>query len=231
MENESDFFLQFPTVNSLTREFGEPTEKTARRILELHRRHASGVCAVTTKAIKTHATEMLRGGVPPSALVRIVAGGTKQSTNWWEFVKRVGDTLEKGLVTTFRSAPPEKEAQLNDAIQAILDSFDAEFVREFPMFKWGVVGTKPDFATEDDSIFIESKLLKESNRIVAISDLLVADREKYLTKAKHILFLVYQTGRIISDDEAFCSAIERGEDAAVRLIIGTFRDKKHKRNS
>ncbi len=110
---------------------------------------------------------------------------------------------------------------MNDAIQAILDSFEERFVREFPMFKWGVVGTKPDFSTEDESIFIESKLLKESNRIVAVTDLLVADREKYLSRAKHILFVVYELGRLIVDDDAFCAAIERGEQAAVRLIIGT----------
>ena len=220
MPGDSDFFIRFPIVNALTREFDEPADQIARKILDLHRRHASAVCAITTKAIEEHAVEMLRGIVPPSSLVRIVAGGTKQSTNWRQFVKHVGDTLEKGLVTTFQSTPPDKEAQVNDAIQAILASFDAQFVREFPMFKWGVVGTKPDFATDDDSIFIESKLLKDSSRIVAITDLLVADREKYLTKAKHLLFVVYQTGRIIIDGDVFCSAIERGEEVAVRLVIG-----------
>src|SRR6266853_162377 len=63
------------------------------------------------------------------------AGGTKQPTNWRQFVKRVGDTLEKGLVTAFQSTPPQKELQVNDAIEAILGSFDDQFVREFPMFK------------------------------------------------------------------------------------------------
>ncbi len=53
-----------------------------------------------------------------------------------------------------------------------------------------------------------------------MSDALVADREQYLTKAKHILFVVYELGRIIIDKEAFCSAIERHEEAAVRLVIG-----------
>lgn len=223
MQNDSNFFVRFPVVNSLTREFAEPAEQIAKRLLDLHRRHAREVCVATADAIKIYAPQMLRGTVPSSALVRIIAGGAKQSTDWKQFVKRVGDVLERGLVTTFQSAPPLKEAQVNDAIQAILGSFDEQFVREFPMFKWGVVGTKPDFSTEDDSIFIESKLLKDSSRIVGVTDLLVADREKYLAKAKHVLFIVYEVGRIIIDADAFCSAIEREEQAAVRLIIGAAR--------
>ena len=220
MTSDSEFFICFPVVNALTREFPESADQIARNVLDLHRRHASSVCDITAKAIKSYAADMLRGTIPPSSLVRIVAGGMKQPTNWKQFVSRVGDTLEKGLITSFRSIPPEKESQLNDAIEAILGSYDEQFVREFPMFKWGIVGTRPDFSKHDNSIFIESKLLKDSNRIVAVGDALVADREKYLTQAKHILFIVYQIGRVIIDGESFCSPIERKEQAAVRLIIG-----------
>ena len=220
MANDSEFFMRFPVVNALTREFPEPADQIARKVLDLHRRHASSVCDITAKAIESHAAEMLRGTIAPSSLVRIVAGGIKQTTNWKKFVSRVGDTLEKGLIKSFRSAPPQKESQVNDAIEAILGSYEEQFVREFPMFKWGVVGTKPDFSKDDDSIFIESKLLKDSARIVAVTDALVADREKYLTQARHILFIVYQIGRVILDGENFCSPIEREEQATVRLIIG-----------
>jgi hypothetical protein len=220
MPTDSEFFIRYPVVNSLTREFPVSAEETAQRILDLHQRHAAKVCSLTAAAIQKHAQDMLRGTIPPSSLLRIVAGGTRQSTDWRQFVKQVGNLLEKGLNTTFQSSVPDKEAQVNDATQAILDSYDATIVREFPMFKWGVVGTKPDFATSDNSIFIESKLLRDRSKIVGVSDSLIADREKYLTKAKHILFVVYQRGRIIMDEDDFCSGIERGEEAAVRLIIG-----------
>jgi hypothetical protein len=211
---------RYPTVNSLTREFTCSSEETAKRIVELHKRHAGAVCVLAEAALKDHALAILRGSLPPSSLIRILAGGTNQATNWKQFVLRVGGELERGLVTAFKSRAPEKEAQVQDTAEVILNSFDEKFVCEFPMFKWGIVGTKPDFSTEDDSIFIELKLLKDRKHTAGFVDQLVADREKYLAKAKHILFVVYQCGRLIDDEVSFCSSIERGEDAAVRLVIG-----------
>ena len=67
---------------------------------------------------------------------------------------------------------------------------------------------------------IELHRVKDRSRIVAVSDLLIADREKYLTKAKHIFFVVYQTGKIIIDENGFCSPIERRDEASIRLITG-----------
>ena len=71
---ELDFFSRYGEASRAMGFFAEPPGTVAKRIFDLHRRHAKAVCAVFDRAISTHAAGLREATLPPSCLLTLVVG-------------------------------------------------------------------------------------------------------------------------------------------------------------
>ena len=67
--NKARFIAQYPEIASSLRSFGIPADEAATRIFDLYQRHASDVNAVLEAGSRRHLGELLRGEIPPGALL------------------------------------------------------------------------------------------------------------------------------------------------------------------
>jgi hypothetical protein len=72
---ELEFFGRFGEAGRVLRHLGGNPDETARRVYELHRRHADQVNGVVTAAIAANADAIRRRALPPTCLVRLVSDG------------------------------------------------------------------------------------------------------------------------------------------------------------
>jgi 7-cyano-7-deazaguanine synthase in queuosine biosynthesis len=68
------FFAQYGEVSRIIDYFAESADAVAERILDLHRRHAAGVCGVFDDAISAHASALREGNLATDCLLSLVVG-------------------------------------------------------------------------------------------------------------------------------------------------------------
>jgi Queuosine biosynthesis protein QueC len=66
------FFAHYGETSRVVGFFPEPTDRVARRIFDLHRRHASAVCRVFDEAITSHAAALRQGTLPSTCLLSLI---------------------------------------------------------------------------------------------------------------------------------------------------------------
>ena len=71
---EVDFFSRYGEASRAVGSFAEPPGTVAKRIFDLHRRHANAVCSVFEQAISTYAAGLREGTLPRSCLLSLVVG-------------------------------------------------------------------------------------------------------------------------------------------------------------
>jgi 7-cyano-7-deazaguanine synthase in queuosine biosynthesis len=72
--SEVAFFSRYGEASRAVGFFAEPPGTVAKRIFDLHRRHANAVCAVFDGAILTYAAGLREGTLPSSCLLTLVVG-------------------------------------------------------------------------------------------------------------------------------------------------------------
>jgi hypothetical protein len=71
---EVDFFSRYGEASRAMGFFAEPPETVAKRIFDLHRRHAAGVCAVFDRAVSTYVADLREGTLSSSCLLTLIVG-------------------------------------------------------------------------------------------------------------------------------------------------------------
>ena len=66
------FFVHYGEASRIVGFFPEPTDRVARRIFDLHRRHVSAVCRVFDEAITSHAAALRQGTLPSTCLLSLI---------------------------------------------------------------------------------------------------------------------------------------------------------------
>jgi hypothetical protein len=132
-------------------------------------------------------------------------------------VDAVSDRLSIAIPLAFQNNPPKDEPDLNDKISAILSAERDRFDREHPAVRFGLATAIPDHSAVEKDLVIETKYLRGSTAPSRASDGMAADLTKYPPEA-HILFVVYDPERAISDDQTFRNAFE-GKGRCTVLII------------
>ena len=72
---DTAFIANYGEVFRAVRYLGEPENVAGRKIIELHRRHAAGVCRVVDAAIRQHAAALRGRDLPDSCLLVLTVGG------------------------------------------------------------------------------------------------------------------------------------------------------------
>ncbi|MCH7772447.1 MAG: hypothetical protein IIA49_15770 [Bacteroidetes bacterium] len=87
----------------------------------------------------------------------------------------IESSIERALRPFFKQAPPQKEKQVQDAIEFILNSLGIDFTREQETAPVGSKSFIPDFIIPDLDLCIEVKLAKENHNEKKIQEELNAD--------------------------------------------------------
>jgi len=77
--DEVAYFSRYGEVSRIVGFFDERADVIGRRVLELHRRHAAGVCQVFDAAVKARASAFREGTLAPDCLLSLIAGRQGES--------------------------------------------------------------------------------------------------------------------------------------------------------
>ena len=106
--------------------------------------------------------------------------------------------LASALPKLFQSVRPVNEADLNDKIEGLLDTWPGDLLREHPSVPFARAGVVPDFSFDRGHLLIEGKYIRGSTTPSRITEGMAADLTKYPQEA-HILFVVYDPDSAIVD--------------------------------
>ena len=213
-----DYFTTelFSSISEMIDHVGAANEEEAcNKIAELCRRHGKQVMNAIAKMREKH--DKLETKIAKGSLLSLVAGREYLKPPVLRLVKAVCDRLSIAIPLAFQNNPPKDEPDLNDKISATLNTEHDRFEREHPAVRFGLATAIPDHSKIENDLVIETKYLRGSTTPSRASDGMAADLIKYPPTA-HILFVVYDPGRAISDDHAFRSAFEQKGRCTVHII-------------
>ena len=113
-------------------------------------------------------------------------------------VTSIENRLESALPKSFRSVRPVNEADLNDKIEGLLDTWRDDRQREHPSVPFARAGVVPDFSIERGHLLIEGKYIRGKTTPSRVTEGMAADLTKYPQEA-HVLFVVYDPDAAIVD--------------------------------
>ena len=122
-------------------------------------------------------------------------------------VKSLEQRLESALPKTFRTQQPVKEADLNDKIEGLLDTWRDDLLREHAAVPFAMAGVRPDFTHARGHLLIEGKYIRGSTTPAKVTEGMSADLIKYPEEG-HILFVVYDPDRAVTDRSRFKNDFE-----------------------
>ena len=108
----------------------------------------------------------------------------------------VGTAIDRALRPSFRRSPPNKESEVQDAVENILNAIGVDFVRDREVAPTGLKASRPDFTVESMNLALEIKLAKEDRGASIIQEEMNADITAYKTKWKRLMFVIYDLGVI-----------------------------------
>lgn len=151
------------------------------------------------------------------SLLSLIAGREYLKPPVSRLVEAVCQQLSIALPLAFQSHLPKDEADLNDKISGMLSLGEAKFAREHPTVRFGLAKAIPDHSASKEDLVIETKYLRSSTTPSRASEGMAADLIKYPT-GTHILFIVFDPHRAVSDDQTFCRAFEEKGRCTVQII-------------
>ncbi len=113
-------------------------------------------------------------------------------------VTSIENRLESALPKSFRSVRPVNEADLNDKLEGLLDTWRDDLQREHPSVPFARAGVIPDFSIERGHLLIEGKYIRGKTTPSRVTEGMAADLTKYPQEA-HVLFVVYDPDAAIVD--------------------------------
>jgi hypothetical protein len=124
----------------------------------------------------------------------------------YEETSKILNLITKRLRSTIREIP-KKEIEIQDKIE---DLFSAngykrgtDFDRETGRVKTGLKESVPDFIFRNLNFCIEVKLIKDREGTKKIIEQINADKTSYGTEYENILFVVYDAGGFIRNEDEF----------------------------
>jgi hypothetical protein len=132
-------------------------------------------------------------------------------------VEVISKRLQKALPVAFSLNRPKNENDFNDKVNAILVSDSYEYEREHPSVSFGLAHVVPDHSFPKMDLLIESKYIRDSSPPSKATEGIAADITKY-PKNCHILFVVYDPDRSITDDDKFKKAFESDNRCTICFI-------------
>jgi hypothetical protein len=155
--------------------------------------------------------------IPAGSLLKLMAEREYLKTPVLCLVENVCAKMKAVIPVAFQKNSPKDEPDLNDKVSAILNAEKDSFEREYPAIRFGIATTIPDHSWHEQHLLIETKFIRSSTTPSKASDGIAADLMKYPAEV-HVLFLVYDPHRAISNDDKFRSAFEKKRPCTVFIV-------------
>lgn len=213
------FFASFPELYDIL-PAGEDADQLGRALWDLFRRHQQTVNGVLERQIQDRAHEIRRGTLPATCLLRIVATGQHTIDPRIRYVDRLRSLICRSLPAFFQTQRAKNERHVQDAGDSVFQAAKETLEREAPQIPFGIVTTKPDFASIQDNacpLFLEFKYPKDRRRLNRIITEMTSRVTVYSDQGAWVLFIVYDPKRVIRDDERFSEAFARHEGVWVGI--------------
>ena len=182
--DEQDAFDQ---VRVLCRRHGSQVENGIQRMRDIH--------------------ENLYADLEEDSLLQIISDREYLKSPIERLLASLRDLLQSYVPKMFVSTPPADEPDLNEKINALLESNRMGLKREHPIVTFAAARVIPDHGSDAMDILIESKYVRKGTPPSRASDGMAADLTKY-PQESHILFLVYDPHRAIREEEEFKNDFE-----------------------
>jgi hypothetical protein len=124
--------------------------------------------------------------------------------------------IDQKLRPTIRGKP-EREEDIQDAIENLLIIKDYEYEREKTSFAFATTSRKPDFTFKSLKTALEVKLCNSEKDEKSIIEEICSDMTTYKTEYPNLVFVVYDVG-IIRDQTKFKIGFEK-DNPTVRIVI------------
>jgi DpnII restriction endonuclease len=138
--------------------------------------------------------------LPDTCLLRISAGTRLGDVQ--KFVMQLNARLGS-LTTVFRSKSAANEKEVQDAVDALIKSRETDIRREHPTVRFATKNYKPDFAATLFDLLIEVKFPRATRKLSGIIDEMGSDVNAHRKAGKHIVFIVYDPEKTVSNDDEF----------------------------
>lgn len=175
------------------------------RVWELCHRHGTQVLSAIRRMQTLY--DDLSCNPQPKSLLHMVAGREYLKPPVERLVNDIIARLSQSLPLAFQSNLPTGENDFNDKLSALLASDKQELEREHPAIAFALAKTVPDHSLSQYDLLIESKYIRKSTTPSRATDGMAADFFKY-PQGSHVLYVVYDPERSITDDPVFCQAFE-----------------------
>ena len=184
-------------------------------IWQLCQRHGNQVVSAIKEIRRQH--DDPRYKVKTGSLLQLIADREYLKDNPRKLAERIIETLSGSIPIAFKSTKPEKEADFNNQIEALLRAHHEDFQREFPTTSFALAKVVPDHEARQVDLLIEAKYIRKGTTPSKASDGIASDITKY-PSGKFILFVVYDPDRAIVDDATYKREIEDKRDCLVTIL-------------
>jgi len=155
--------------------------------------------------------------VQSGSLLQLIKDREYMKDDSKRLAERIAKRLSESVPIAFQRRAPLNENEVNDQIQAFLQSDKDTFQREFPLTTFALSKVIPDHEAIQHDLLIEAKYVRKGTSPSKITDGIASDITKY-SSAKFILFVVYDPIRGILQDDQFRKDIENKRDCLVCII-------------
>ena len=166
------------------------------KIWTLCSRHGKQVALALRRMRDLH--EGVFSPLAPDSLLKVVSDREFLKAPIERLATSIEDRLESALPKSFRSVRPTNEADLNDKVEGLLDTWRDDLLREHPSVPFARAGVVPDFSLDRGNLLIEGKYIRGTTTPSKITEGMSADLIKY-PQESHILFVVYDPDSAIVD--------------------------------
>ena len=168
--------------------------------------------------MRARAGSLRAGTLDPTSMLALVAGQLHLAITWQQYAERIADLLQVGVPIACAKDKPKDEPALQRLCDALLRVHDVELTREYPFMRWSVNLTKPDWSAKDLTLWVELKYVRQRADLRVITEDIAADITKYGDNGQHVLFVIYDPTRLITDDVGFAEQIHRRPTMQIRFI-------------
>jgi 7-cyano-7-deazaguanine synthase in queuosine biosynthesis len=181
------------------------------------------LCNHHGKQVRTAITEIRRQLDDPcykvhsGSLLQLIADREYMKDDSRRLAECIAEHLSIGIPIAFKKRRPLNENEVNDQVQALLQSHENILRREFPSTIFALSKVIPDHEAPQYDLLIETKYVRKGSPLSKISDGIASDITKYCSR-KFILFVVYDPDRGISQDDQFKNDIEEKRACLVSII-------------
>ena len=146
------------------------------------------------------------GDLVPESLLGLVASREHQRQPAVRLADAIMRIVNGAAGRLFGVQRPANERDLNSKLAALIGSH-SDLTSEHPTVSFACAGVAPDHTVSGFDLLIEAKYVREHTSPSKASEGIAADLTKYPERA-HILFVVYDPDRRISNDRQFARAFE-----------------------